>query len=208
MRLTLRHTGLLLVLSTGAACSSTPMTGPMDLRGASKDLATGGDGPAPADLSAGGGDMNVGTGDLRPPPDLRVVDLVPPPDLFIPDLAPATIDPKPACADAVVSAATLYTTVQAKCTGGGACHLNGGMAGQLSLGANSTQMRAALVNVDGSFSTFKRVKPSDVDGSLLIYKLVGQQGKIPGGGGQMPQGDNLNAAELCLFYNWVKSGAN
>jgi hypothetical protein len=207
MRLTLPGTGLLLMLAAGA-CPGGPMdNGPRDLRGVVTDMkGGGGDGPAPADLRTGG-DLSANTSDLRPLPDLREVDLVPPPDLFIPDLAPATIEPKPACANATVTAAALYPTVQAKCAGGGGCHLGAGTAGMLSLGANSTQMRAALLDVNANFGPYKRVKASDVDNSLLIYKLVGQQGKIVGGNGQMPAVGMLSDAELCLFYNWVRSGA-
>jgi len=53
----------------------------------------------------------------------------------------------------------------------------------------------------------KRITPGDVDASYVLYKLHGQQDKVPGGGGSlMPQGGpKLSDDKLCLMINWVKS---
>jgi hypothetical protein len=46
-----------------------------------------------------------------------------------------------------------------------------------------------------------------------MYKLMGQQAKVSGSGLRMPRtgmgaGTPLNDMNLCLFVNWIKSGAN
>lgn len=41
----------------------------------------------------------------------------------------------------------------------------------------------------------------------MLYKIYNQQFKA-GGGGVMPAVGMLSAADQCLFFNWVRSGAN
>ncbi|MCS6915095.1 MAG: hypothetical protein RMK29_12295 [Myxococcales bacterium] len=177
------------------------MRSPEDLR-----APPGGDGPAPADMRT----FDLSSADLKSPGDMSQADLMMPPDLFMPDLRPPTLEPRPACMDAVVMATAVYPTVQMKCGGNGFCHLGAnGMAGNLRLGANAAEFRAAVVNKDPTIAQFKLVVPGNIDASYLLYKLLGLQRNVPGGGGgQMPQGDMLSDAEKCLFINWVKSGAN
>ena len=60
-----------------------------------------------------------------------------------------------------------------------------------------------------SSSALPYVTASDIDKSYLLYKLTGEQLKVPNGNGsQMPQGAALLDSEKCRFVRWVKNGAN
>lgn len=207
MRTLLQQGGLLFAMLAVSACPTATtsmdedMKSPQDMR-----MPDGPDGPPPADMQA----PDLSSADLRAPADMNQADFMMPPDLYMPDLRPPTLEPRPACMDAVVAATAVYPTVQMKCFGNGFCHLGpNGMAANLRLGANAAEFRAAVVNKDPNIAQFKLVMPGDIDRSYLLYKLLGLQRNVPGGGGgQMPQGDMLSDAEKCLFINWVKSGAN
>jgi hypothetical protein len=140
--------------------------------------------------------------------DLAVIrDLTPPPDLAMPpDLTPPVLNPMPSCAVATVTATMVFPVVMASCDNGGGCHVGAGMAGGLALGSTATSFRNALVNKASSQSPMQLVNPSMVNTSYLLYKLYNQQFKA-GGGGPMPAGGMLSAADQCLFFNWVRSGA-
>lgn len=141
--------------------------------------------------------------------DLAVIrDLTPPPDLAMPpDLLPPVLNPVPACANATVTATMVFPVVMASCDNGGGCHVGAGMAGGLALGSTATSFRNALVNKTSGQSPMQLVNPSQVNTSYLLYKLYNQQFKA-GGGGPMPAGGMLSATDQCLFFNWVRSGAN
>jgi hypothetical protein len=54
------------------------------------------------------------------------------------------------------------------------------------------------------------IKPSDPDNSFLLYKITGQQDKIPVGGAQMPDVSPpmpLSTQDQCTLINWVRTGA-
>jgi cysteine-rich repeat protein len=108
----------------------------------------------------------------------------------------------PNCAAANVTAMQAYTgAVMANC----GCHING--SGGLTIN-NAATLKANTVNIDSS-AMMKRVTPSNVDQSYLLYKILNQHLNVPGGGGgSMPQGGALTDPQKCLLINWVKSGAN
>ena len=80
-------------------------------------------------------------------------------------------------------------------------------SGGLTMNSAAT-FKSNTVNVDSTGASMKRITPSNIDASYLLYKVHGQQANVPnGGGGQMP-GMGLSDAEKCTLINWVKSGAN
>ncbi len=88
----------------------------------------------------------------------------------------------------------------------GNCGCHGGGSGGLKFN-DAASFKAATVNVDSSGADMKRITPGNINESYVLYKLHGQQGKVPGGGGAlMPQGGNqLPDDKMCLMINWVKS---
>ncbi|MFO0578570.1 MAG: hypothetical protein U1A78_31590 [Polyangia bacterium] len=100
------------------------------------------------------------------------------------------------------TAANLNTLVQAKCYGG-TCHNNGSLPSM-----KSAAELLALKNKSSS-SSLPYVTPNDIDKSYLLYKLTGEQLKVPNGNGsKMPQTGSLLDSEVCRFVRWVKNGAN
>lgn len=61
-----------------------------------------------------------------------------------------------------------------------------------------------------SASDYPYVDPGfDINRSYLLYKLTGEQRKVPHGGGDPmpPSGGLIDDPSLCLVINWIKSGA-
>ena len=108
----------------------------------------------------------------------------------------------PNCAAANVTSAQAYMgAVMANC----GCHVMG--SGGLTMNSAAT-LKANTVNIDASNAQMKRITPSNVDQSYLLYKILNQHLNVPGGGGsQMPSVGMLTDAQKCLLINWVKSGA-
>lgn len=143
--------------------------------------------------------------------DLRMM----PPDLapLPPDMSPPAVTGLPTDCTPGTTLVDLYNTVVApKCIADG-CHRNQFMLwGALT----ASQFRDAVVNVKATqtnqSSNLMRVKPGDVNGSYLIYKLVNQQTKVAFSqvaGVQMPNGAMaLDKDSLCKFISWVQGGAN
>ena len=111
----------------------------------------------------------------------------------------------PACQDQAVDAVMLHQQViSMKC--GMTCHLGNFASGGLNV-KDAAALKANTVNVKSS-SALDRVEPGVVDQSYLVYKILGQQLKAPGGGGSsMPIGGTLTDAQKCMVINWVKGGA-
>lgn len=88
----------------------------------------------------------------------------------------------------------------------GNCGCHGGGSGGLQF-SDAASFKAVTVNVDATNADMKRITPGNIDASYILYKLHGQQDKVPGGGGkQMPLGGSqLSDDKLCLMINWVKS---
>jgi hypothetical protein len=115
-----------------------------------------------------------------------------------------TLNNPPTCMAANVTAAMLYTgVVSISCTGA-RCH-DPGSAGTLAMGSVA-QMRTNLLIP--SRSGMPRVTARDLDRSYVMYKLLNQHPRVPGGAGtRMPPSASLSNAQLCLFVNWIRSGA-
>lgn len=88
----------------------------------------------------------------------------------------------------------------------GNCGCHGGGSGGLTF-SDAASFKAATVNIKASKADMNRITPGNIDESYLLYKVHGQQGNAPGGGGgQMPlNGMKLADDKLCLLINWVKS---
>ena len=88
----------------------------------------------------------------------------------------------------------------------GNCGCHGGGSGGLMFN-DAASFKAATVNVKATKADMNRITPGKIDESYILYKLHGQQAKVPGGGGsQMPLGgQQLSDDKLCLMINWVKS---
>ena len=112
----------------------------------------------------------------------------------------------PACADQAVDADQVHKQVIVP-TCGPTCHLGNSASGSLNL-KDAAALKDNTVAVPSVQSLFDRVVPGVPDESYLVYKILGQQGKAPGGGGAaMPIGATLSNAQRCLVINWVKGGA-
>lgn len=110
----------------------------------------------------------------------------------------------PTCTAANVTAAMLYTGVVTTSCTGSRCH-DPGSGGTLSMGS-AGQMRTNLLMA--SRAGMPRVTPRDLNNSYVMYKLLNQHMRVPGGAGnRMPPGGALNNTQLCLFVNWIRSGA-
>ena len=97
----------------------------------------------------------------------------------------------------------LYNTiVMSKCSGQ-TCHSN------LTVPAlKSAADVLALKNKQSSTPAMPYVTPGDIDKSYLLYKLTGEQSKVPSGsGGRMPEGSVLLDSDICKFIQWVATGA-
>ncbi len=112
----------------------------------------------------------------------------------------------PACQDnmAVTATNVFMSVVSVKCA---PCHTGVGQSGGLNM-KDAATLKANTVGVASTNAAIPRVTASNLDNSFLIYKILGQQLKAPGGGGSsMPLGGSLTMAEQCTVINWVKFGA-
>jgi hypothetical protein len=132
-------------------------------------------------------------------------------DMFMPDMfVPPTLDAT-GCATATVTLSSFYTNIiNAKCATT-SCHVTNGTPPNYAGGASA--FKTAVVNVSTGrlqVPDLKYIVPSDLNNSFILYKVTGQQAKVPGGGVQMPQNGPpyLSAADQCTIINWVRSGAN
>jgi hypothetical protein len=101
------------------------------------------------------------------------------------------------------TSSTLYSTiVMSKCAGQ-TCHSN------LTVPAlKSAADVLALKNKQSSTPSMPYVTPGNIDNSYLLYKLTGEQLKVPSGsGGRMPEGMVLTDSDICKFIQWVATGA-
>ena len=120
------------------------------------------------------------------------------------DLGPPKVTLPAVCAPATVSAAMVFSSVfRSPCATSG-CH-----GGPLlpSLGS-ATELPKMLGQA--SASDFPFIDPGlDIHRSYLLYKLTGEQRKVPHGGGDPmpPMGGLISDPSLCLVINWIKSGA-
>jgi cysteine-rich repeat protein len=117
--------------------------------------------------------------------------------------APLMLSGVPNCMAANVTADTVWTTiVQPKC----GCHTGG--SGGLTMTSAAT-LKSNTVNTPATNAMMDRIEPMNIHSSYFLYKVFGQQGNVPGGGGsQMPLGGPvLTTAERCTLINWVNSGA-
>lgn len=162
--------------------------------------------------SSSSGEVDLGVQDLRIP-DLATPDLKapPPPDLaVVPDLAPAMLSGLPTDCTPGTTLDVLYSTVVAPRCAVESCHGNPySQWGALTAG----QFRSVMVNQrDTQSPNLVRVKPSDLSGSYLMYKLTNQQTKVAPAfraGVQMPNGQTpLDHDSLCKFISWIQAGAN
>ncbi|MFO0563591.1 MAG: hypothetical protein U0269_36540 [Polyangiales bacterium] len=111
----------------------------------------------------------------------------------------------PTCTAATVTAMQLYTGVVSTTCTGSRCH-DPGSSGGLAMGSVA-QMRTNLLAASSS-ANIPRVTAGDIHNSYVMYKLLGQQARITGGrGNRMPPMAPLNNTQLCLFVNWIRSGA-
>ena len=116
--------------------------------------------------------------------------------------SPLTLTIGPCAAANVTSAQAYAAVIMPKC----GCHVGG--SGGLTMNSAAT-FKANTVNIDATVASMKRITPSNIDASYLLYKVHGQQDNVPSGGGStMPQGGQLTNPEKCTLINWVKSGAN
>ena len=111
----------------------------------------------------------------------------------------------PTCTAATVTAMQLYAGVVSTSCTGSRCH-DPGASGGLAMGSVA-QMRTNLLAASSS-ANIARVTAGDIHNSYVMYKLLGQQARITGGrGNRMPPTAPLNSTQLCLFINWIRSGA-
>jgi hypothetical protein len=176
-------------------------------------------------LGACGG-TNTMNQDMATPPeaDMRAEDKpdlkMDPPDMKMdpPDMKPAgpMVMNLPTCADANVDATALYNGIaKLSCTRNEAgCHFTG--SGQLTF-KSAADMKTAFVDkvAPQTNGTTKMVYVKSGGGeaalhqSYVMYKLMGQAAAAGGSGDLMPRGaaNPLANAQLCLFINWIKGGA-
>ena len=65
-----------------------------------------------------------------------------------------------------------------------------------------------MVDVDPTTATMKLALPGDIHQSYVMYKLLNQHMRVPGGrGNRMPPVAPLSTAQQCLFINWIRAGA-
>jgi hypothetical protein len=111
----------------------------------------------------------------------------------------------PSCMAANVTATQLYTGVVTTSCAGNRCHDPGNM-GMLAMGS-AAQMRTNL-RMPSAFASMPRVTPGDIHQSYVVYKLLNQHMRVPGGrGNRMPPVAPLSNAQVCQFINWIRAGA-
>lgn len=87
------------------------------------------------------------------------------------------------------------------------CH--GGTNPALGQNLSAGRTWASVVDVPAQEApALLRVKPFFPDSSYLVYKLLGTQGSVGGGGGRMPLGGTpLTDAEIDIVRAWITAGA-
>lgn len=120
-----------------------------------------------------------------------------------------TLTPPASCAPDFVVTDIIYTAIiMPRCTTGG-CHSPGAAPPIFTPGVDA--FRRAVIGVPADRLQLPRlleVAPRDPDNSLLLYKVLGQQDRVPAGGAREPRGAApLSLAEQCMLYNWVQLGA-
>lgn len=150
----------------------------------------------PACDSAGtGGTPSDGGVDQAGPRDLATAP---------PDLAPPKVTQPASCAPATVNATMVFNGVfKNRCANSG-CH-----GGPLLPSLSSATELPKMVG-QASASDFPYVDAAlDINRSYILYKLTGEQRKVPHGGGDPmpPSGGLIDDPSLCLVINWIKSGA-
>jgi hypothetical protein len=85
------------------------------------------------------------------------------------------------------------------------CHQQGASGGLL-MGTDAAAAYTAMVDVKSS-SPLDYVEPGDSSKSYVFHKVSGTQGEAGGGGGQMPQGGMLDAADIATIKQWIDDGA-
>jgi hypothetical protein len=133
-----------------------------------------------------------------PPRDLAMIDMA-----MVPTLTPLS-----GCAAAMVTTATVYSNIISSRCAKSNCH--GGNIGP-NMSGGAAAFSAAVVNVTArpQLTNFDEARPNDPNNSFILYKVTGQQSKVPFGGSRMPADGPpyLTAADQCLLYNWIQSGA-
>lgn len=121
-----------------------------------------------------------------------------------PDLSPPKVTQPAVCAPATVTATMVFGSVfRSRCANTG-CH-----GGPLLPSLSSATELPKMVG-QASASDYPFVDPGfDINRSYLLYKLTGEQRKVPHGGGDPmpPSGGLIDDPSLCLVINWIKSGA-
>ena len=146
--------------------------------------------------AAGSPDLRA---DLRAPADLRACTTG--------DLRPPGLTGLPMDCAAGVTAAMLYDTeVHLHCATIEGCHADIPSHFSIFSGAD---LLSRWVTQPSTESCLSYVTPGDVNGSYVLYKLTGQQGKLgPDTGAQMPSNAQpLGHDDLCKFISWVQGGA-
>lgn len=120
------------------------------------------------------------------------------------DLAPPKVSVPASCASASPTAAQIYDPVfKGRCDNTN-CH-----GGPL-LPSLKRATDLPLMVGQSSASDYSYVDPGfDVNKSYLLYKLTGEQRRVPHGGGDpMPPNSGLiDDTSLCMVINWIRSGA-
>ena len=126
-----------------------------------------------------------------------------------PDLAPATVTELPQGCQSGVTGAMLYADVLGhNCASRTACH---GAAQPMEYSVTSAAaLQTMWVNKPSiEVPSMPYVTPNDVDHSYVMYKVMGQMGKVGGSGNRMPNGGPyLTDAEVCELVSWIQGGAN
>jgi hypothetical protein len=110
--------------------------------------------------------------------------------------------------DTVTFAGDVQPILSANCAFSG-CHATSdikpsGKPMNLSVG----QAYANTVNVESlELAGMDRIEPGDPDESYLVHKIQGTQADVGGGGGRMPLGGQLSAAEIETIRSWIATGA-
>lgn len=143
---------------------------------------------------------NPGMGPRDGGADAGLRDLAGPP----PDLPPPKVTLPASCPTASLTAAQIFDQVfRSRCDNTN-CH-----GGPL-LPALKRATDLPLMVGQASASDFPYVDPSfDLNRSYLLYKLTGEQRRVPHGGGDAmpPNAGLIDDASLCMVVNWIRSGA-
>ncbi len=137
------------------------------------------------------------------------------PDMAVPpppsDMSPPKLSGYPTDCVAGATAAMVYSNVVSPSCALNNCH--GTNFIHWNAGNSATTMRQALVGVPADQAApMDRIKPSDLNNSYLMYKLLNEQAEVvsePTAGSQMPlNASMLTHDQLCYFISWILAGAN